>query len=68
MPTSKVTVRFKNVPEDRYLGGALHMRRGWYWWWHADAPTGEALVGVKHGPFESEYIAMKDARGQGASC
>ncbi len=47
--------------ENSYLGGALHTRRGWHWWWEALSPDGEPLSSVTKGPYSTEEEALAHA-------
>lgn len=49
-------------PENSYLCGVLHTRKGWHWWAEAIAPNGASLSGVVQGPFPTEADALANAR------
>lgn len=59
---TSLSVVTRKVPEDRFLGGALHFRRGWHYHWSAEGPDMHPLVGVTRGPFTSEAAALAAAK------
>jgi hypothetical protein len=62
MRTVPLVIKTRHTPEDRYLGGALWTKAGWYWWFSAAAPNGESLVSVVKGPFDTEEAAKANAQ------
>lgn len=61
-----VAVKIKYQVEDAYLAGALHVAKGWRWWWEATSPNGEALASVVRGSFPSYASMIASAIAQGA--
>jgi hypothetical protein len=64
--TAALFIVTRYTPENRRLGGVLHVRKGWHWWSEAISPTGEKLCSVTRGPFPSEAEALAHARAEGA--